>query len=152
MIRSGGCLCGQIRFEVEGLPSRVSVCHCRYCQLRTGSAFGVSVYFPTNKITVISGNLQDYSLETESGNTLKIERCSNCGTSLFWQIDTKPYLELKGTAGGTYDPPSFWYDVNREVFTRTKAEFCSINAPETHETHSFYSPSNNKDEPRLSGD
>ena len=151
MTHSGGCLCGQVRFDVEGMPSRVGVCHCRYCQLRTGSAFGVSVYFPIDKVKVVSGSFANYSYETESGNTVKVERCSNCGTSLFWQINTAPFSELKGTAGGTYDPPTFWYDVHREVFTRTKAEFCSIDAPETNNTQSVYSPIKN-DEPRLNGD
>ena len=144
-------MCGEARFEAEGSPSRVAVCHCRYCQLRTGSAFGISVYFPVNKIKVISGSFEDYSYETESGNKAKIERCINCGTSLFWQIYADTHSGIKGTAGGAYDPPSFWYDLQREVFTRTRAEFCSIDAVNSYNTHPAYSPLRG-DEPRLSGD
>lgn len=36
----GGCLCGQ-GYKVKGKPSFSSVWHCRYCQLRTTSAFAL---------------------------------------------------------------------------------------------------------------
>ena len=108
MIHFGGCLCGKVRYEVEGAPSRVGVCHCRYCQLRTGSAFGVSVYFPEDKSAKISGEMTSYTYKTESGNRVEVERCSNCGTSLFWIIDADTYKGAIGIAGGTFDPPTFW--------------------------------------------
>ena len=44
-IHEGGCCCGAVRYQTTRKPKRVGVCHCRYCQARTGSAFGVSVYF-----------------------------------------------------------------------------------------------------------
>ena len=40
-IHQGGCLCGKVRYETDGSPERSGVCHCRYCQLRTGSSFGI---------------------------------------------------------------------------------------------------------------
>ena len=64
---SGGCLCGQVRYEAEGDPDRVVVCHCRYCQLRTGSPFGSLVYFDTSRISVIEGSLSKYEFLSESG-------------------------------------------------------------------------------------
>ena len=42
---SGGCACGKVRYHSIGKPVRTGLCHCRYCQLRTGTAFGISVYF-----------------------------------------------------------------------------------------------------------
>ena len=150
MNHSGGCLCGNVRFNAEGDPLRVGLCHCRYCQLRTGSAFGISVYFPEDAVTSPSGELETYALETENGNTLRIERCENCGTSVFWRIDSEAYAGMTGIAGGCFDPPTFWYDITREVFTRSKAKFCTIDAQATHETHPVYAPKS-KDDPRLSG-
>ena len=47
----GGCFCGKLRYETVGEPVRTAVCHCRYCQLRTGTAFGISVYFNTNQVS-----------------------------------------------------------------------------------------------------
>ena len=36
-IHQGGCACGENRYETTGNPERARVCHCRYCQLRSGS-------------------------------------------------------------------------------------------------------------------
>ena len=46
----GGCACGQVRYVVAGEPELAAVCHCEYCQQRTGSAFGVLVYFKNENV------------------------------------------------------------------------------------------------------
>ena len=149
-IHEGGCLCGEVRFRVEGEPARASVCHCRYCQLRTGSAFGLGVYFETEKVTRLSGQTQSYQFTTESGNIWEIERCANCGTSMFWVIHSGLLSKFTGTSAGCYDPPTFWFQTEREVFTRSGAEFVTIDCPESFVTHPQYSPETN-DVPRLTG-
>ena len=40
----GGCLCGHVGYKVKGKPSFSSVWHCRYCQLRTTSAFALFLF------------------------------------------------------------------------------------------------------------
>ena len=46
-----------------------------------------------------------------------------------------------GVAGGTLDPPSFWYDIAAEVFTRTKAHFVGeIPTERKSKTIHYYSP------------
>ena len=40
-VREGSCVCKAIRYRVTGNPMRVSVCHCTFCQRRTGSAFAI---------------------------------------------------------------------------------------------------------------
>jgi hypothetical protein len=55
-----------------------------------------------------------------------------------------------GAAGGTYDPPTFWFDIHRELFKRTQAEYVSINCPENHKTSPLYKPIK-EDPSRLSG-
>ena len=37
------CRCGQLRIACTGEPTRVSVCHCRNCKARSGSAFAAQV-------------------------------------------------------------------------------------------------------------
>ena len=36
---SGGCLCGAVRFDVEGTLSGIWFCHCSKCRRASGSAF-----------------------------------------------------------------------------------------------------------------
>ena len=145
---SGGCACGKVRYHTIGKPVKTGLCHCRYCQLRTGTAFGISVYFNKENLKIESGDLKKYTFTTENGNTFVTNFCTNCGTSLFWTLSHMK--DLMGAAGGTYDPPSFWFNIEREIFKRTKAEFVSINCPENHETSLTYKPQM-KDETRLDG-
>ena len=63
----GGCLCGQLRYITKGAPDRAAVCHCRYCQLRSGSAFGNLVYFADDQIEIVAGELKDFHFTSESG-------------------------------------------------------------------------------------
>gem|GEM_PF-2370499 len=45
MIRAASCTCGRLRSVCSEDPVRVSVCHCRACRQRTGSAFGVQARY-----------------------------------------------------------------------------------------------------------
>ena len=39
--KGGQCVCGKVTYTVVGEPARITICHCKWCQRRTGSAFGV---------------------------------------------------------------------------------------------------------------
>jgi hypothetical protein len=47
--REATCHCGQLRLAVDGDPFVVSICNCRACQRRTGSAFGMQAAFNGNQ-------------------------------------------------------------------------------------------------------
>ena len=134
----GGCLCGSVRYQVTGAPEVASICHCRYCQLRSGSAFAVSVYFTQDQVQLGHGAVKTHELTTASGRAFDTRFCTKCGTTVWWTIGTRP--NSIGISGGTFDPPSFWYDIDREVFTRSRAAFISINSPEQCETHPAFDP------------
>ena len=136
---AGGCLCGKVRYETYGSPERSGVCHCRYCQLRTGSSLGISIYFKEENVKIILGELNEYSYETESSRVATIKFCSNCGSSLLWQVGS--FKGMTGVAGGSFDPPTFWYEINREVFCRSGAPFISSSIKAKYETHPDYKPS-----------
>ena len=148
--QTGGCLCGAVRFETVGKPARVSICHCRYCQLRTGTAFGIGVYFHSEQITSNNGATDTYSYDTENGSTTELLRCAKCGTTVSWTISLGALSHMVAIAGATFDPPTFWYDVEREVFTRSKAEFCQISVPESYKESPIYNPVR-RDNGRLKG-
>ena len=130
----GGCFCGALRYKTIGKPVRTAVCHCRYCQLRTGTAFGISVYFKTDQVSFNNAPFETYSYDTESGNNGVLTRCANCGTNVSWKMSLEALKDTIGIAGGTFDPPTFWYKIEREVFVRSKANFCQISSPEAFET------------------
>ena len=121
----GGCFCGKLRYETIGEPVRTAVCHCRYCQLRTGTAFGISVYFNTDQVTFNDAPFETYSYDTEGGNTGVLTRCANCGTNVSWKMSIEALKDTIGIAGGTFDPPTFgmklsekFLPVQRLIFVR----------------------------------
>lgn len=54
-IRSGMCLCGQVRFKVTEAPVMTAACHCRGCQRLTASAFSLTAFFPVAGFEVTAG-------------------------------------------------------------------------------------------------
>ena len=40
--QTGGCLCGEIRYEITEAPHLVYACHCVDCQRLTSSAFSLA--------------------------------------------------------------------------------------------------------------
>ena len=137
-IHEGGCSCGKVRYQTFGQPARTGVCHCRYCQTRTGSAFGISVYFLKENVVKTQGELSEYKFTTASGRSFKQEFCQKCATTLFWTLEVSK--GMTGVAGGSFDPPSFWYDIDREVFRRTSAKWIDNDITEKHDTHPMYEP------------
>lgn len=57
---TGGCLCGNVRFEASGQPYRVGVCHCLDCRKHNGALFNASAIFPQDAVT-IHGETRDYA-------------------------------------------------------------------------------------------
>src|SRR5688500_16656211 len=39
VIHEGRCLCGDVCYKTLAEPLRVTICHCRFCQKFTGSAY-----------------------------------------------------------------------------------------------------------------
>ena len=135
----GGCMCGRFRYVTSGYPAVAAICHCRYCQLRTGSAFGTFVYFLESNFNLISGSLNNFNFISESGKKWETSFCGQCGTTVTCRLEVRP--GMVGVSGGTFDPPTFWYNLSGEVFTRSKAHFVGdIQASNNHITYKYYDP------------
>ncbi len=116
-IHEGGCLCGSVRYRVTGDPVVAAACHCKYCQRRTGSAFGISVYFEDTSVEFTSGSLKDYKYRSDESNRwVEVEFCDNCGTSVTWTAEIRP--GHRGIAGGTFDDPD-WFHIDKHAWTRS---------------------------------
>ncbi|MGO4287497.1 GFA family protein [Bosea sp. TAB14] len=104
---AGGCLCGTMRYSTRGEPVRVTVCHCRFCQRATGSAYMVEPVFEVSALEVTAGEPSTFELQSAgSRKTVRIHFCSACGTKLFLTFERFP--SACGIYAGTYDDPH-WF-------------------------------------------
>ena len=80
---SGGCLCGDIRYEItQALPSIVA-CHCTHCQRAHGSAFVTWVGADTEQVTIVDSNKALSWYSEPSGSRRGF--CSACGSPMFFR-------------------------------------------------------------------
>jgi hypothetical protein len=86
--RTGGCLCGAVRFTVTAEPLVVRTCWCRVCQALGAGSATVNAGFPSEAVT-ITGQTTDYISTADSGTTMHRRFCPICGTALFSQAETR---------------------------------------------------------------
>ncbi len=99
--RSATCACGDITITVAGDPAMHGICHCTNCKRRTGSAFGISAYFPRDAVLAQTGDTQPYAFRHATQNHDQVRHfCPRCGTTLFWTVSTMP--DVIGIAGGCF--------------------------------------------------
>ena len=72
-MRTGGCQCGAVRYQVEGEPLRIGICHCTDCRQTSGSAFAIFAVWPRGAFGSIS------HVATYRGRSF----CPNCGSRVF---------------------------------------------------------------------
>ena len=75
--RSGGCVCGQLRYVLEGEPLVVHACHCSYCQRETGSAFATNLLIEADRVR-FEGRGERVLTPSASGKGQVIVRCPEC--------------------------------------------------------------------------
>jgi hypothetical protein len=105
-LQEGGCLCGGLRFAVAKAPLGVTVCHCRFCQRATGSAYMVEPVFAREDVVMTRGEPATFALRSEgSGKTVRVHFCAGCGTKLFLTFERFP--TSCGVYAGTFDDPDW---------------------------------------------
>ena len=123
-IQEGGCSCGAVRYRVTKAPTRISVCHCKFCQRRTGSAFGLNVYFRKEDFELRRGSLKNYEHRSDETNRwLNMEFCPACGSTVTWTLEVQP--EWRGVAGGSFDDTS-WLTIERHAWTRSRQHWLPL--------------------------
>ena len=89
MIRMASCSCGQLTAVAEGAPARRSICHCRACQQRTGSAFGLNATWPVEQVR-IEGEARSFTRSSDEGFWSRSSFCPLCGSTLYREIERRP--------------------------------------------------------------
>ena len=100
MATKGACLCGKVRYEVNGPLTHADHCHCSMCRKFHGSAFATLGEARVENFRWVSGEAHLKSYVASNGTTRKF--CDNCGSSLIF-VPSNDTGELVEFSMGTLD-------------------------------------------------
>jgi len=100
--RSGGCLCGQVRYTAPAIPVATVVCHCRDCQKQAGSAFSIVAMFPRDAVT-FEGRISCYQGRGSSGKPVYRHFCGECGSPIYSDLEMLVETGMLAIKAGTLD-------------------------------------------------
>jgi len=101
--RTGGCLCGAVRFEVNLTKREFGACHCEMCRRWTGSALlGITV--PTGNIRWTG---EEHIATRQTSSWAMRAWCRDCGSNLYFRVTADSQW-----AGDTELPIGLFDDAN----------------------------------------
>jgi hypothetical protein len=121
MTKTGGCLCGTVKFLGKGQPSGVHVCHCEQCARWTGGP-AMCVEF--------EGGIDITGAVTWFASSEWAERgfCGVCGSGMFYRLKDGSYINV---AAGFLDERGDLAPIDQHIFVDRKPRFYDFadNAP-----------------------
>lgn len=117
-MHTGSCLCGAVRFEVEGELHAPDGCHCRQCRKHSGHYF-VSTDLPRAAVTIHG---EDKVAWYRSSEKVRRGFCSICGSSLFWDPVHRDWIAI---AMGAFDAPT-GTRMSKHIFVADKGDYYDI--------------------------
>jgi hypothetical protein len=103
----GSCLCGEVRFELDGWTSDIGMCHCSKCRKVSGVASNAVLIVPRDGLEWLAG--EDRIAKFELPDGWGTWRCATCGSPLpqlhpgggaYWVpaglLDSDPGVRVKG--------------------------------------------------------
>ena len=80
---TGGCMCGEIRYELDCESPWSVYCHCASCRKHSGAPVVVLVTGPPEQVRWTSGDRKLYASSPDRVRSF----CPNCGTTLTWEAE-----------------------------------------------------------------
>lgn len=127
----GGCLCGAIRYRIDGAPAASIVCHCTHCQKQSGSAFSTILGVSEGQLA-IAGEPVGYADRGESGKAVERQFCGTCGSPLFSRVEASPGMVW--IKAGTLDEAR-GFTPAAHIWTRSKQGWVDTGAVPAFDTN-----------------
>ena len=96
---TGRCLCGAVRYRVDGPLRDVLICHCEECRRWHGHVSACTAARREDLVLVESDGLR-WIDSPHSDADARRGFCAQCGSSLFWDAPDRPTVSI---AAGTLD-------------------------------------------------
>lgn len=117
-MHQGSCVCGAVRFTVDGELEPPVACHCVQCRKQSGH------YFASTNVKRDRLQLSGAEHLTWFQSSLKIRRgfCSHCGSWLFWD---PPERDWTSVAMGAFATPTAT-QLERHIFVAEQGDYYRI--------------------------
>lgn len=114
----GSCLCGAVRFEIDGTLHPPDACHCGQCRKWSGH------YWASADVPRVSLRIDGEDRVAWYQSSEKVRRgfCSSCGSSLFWDPIGR---EKIGVAMGAIEAPT-GTRLGIHIFVADKGDYYEI--------------------------
>lgn len=99
----GSCLCGEVRFVVEGPFEAFYICYCSRCRKAAGSAHASNLFVSPERFRWLSGEDRIERFELASARFFSRCVCATCGSPVPWT--SKRNGKVTVPAGALDDEP-----------------------------------------------
>jgi hypothetical protein len=89
----GSCLCGDVRYEIDGALGPIGHCHCRTCRKAHAAAFATTARVERERFRWVAGEERLGSFESSPGKRRFF--CPRCGSHLIAAWDARPTLIVR---------------------------------------------------------
>ena len=117
----GSCLCGAVRYEIDGALGRIVHCHCSQCRKASGTAFATNAPVDASIFRVVAGADAIRRYESTEGKWRCF--CSACGSPIYSETRSRPNVVRLRI--GTLDSPAGGRPI-AHFFASSKAEWFDI--------------------------
>ena len=125
----GGCLCGAVRYRVEGDPVAATLCHCASCRRAGGGPTLAWAVFDRERVVWLAGEPQEY--ESSPGKFWNF--CARCGSLVGYCRASRP--EHYDITIATLDNPDA-FPPTVEIWTGEKVGWEALNEAIPHKPRS----------------
>ncbi len=98
---TGSCLCGGVRFEIEGPLAPIQVCHCAQCRKAQGAPFATNIPVARSAWHLLAGAELLSGYESSPGKHRVF--CRRCGAPVLSRRDSLP--DVVRIRAGLLDEP-----------------------------------------------
>lgn len=117
-MHKGSCLCGSIRYEIEGGLSDFGYCHCTSCRKASGTAYGANAGVDRSHFLLLDPSQLLREHESSPGKFRTF--CSKCGSPIYAYLTKTP--DSIRIRLGTLDTP-FAEQAKAHTFVEDKASW-----------------------------
>ena len=117
-MKTGSCVCGAVRYTVNGPLRAVTACHCTQCRKETGSFYMSTEAADADLHVAPSAALKWY----RSSHFAQRSFCGTCGGNLFWKADGSDRTSI---TAGTLDGAT-GLAIAKHIFCADKGDYYDI--------------------------